>query len=81
MKAITGRIYILAGRGELLCVDASSLRFAAHGAHTGGYWASPHEVVREATAEDLRRRDEQARPRGVACDDPECWCREALRGA
>lgn len=40
-------------------------------------WASPHEVVREATAEDLRRRDEQARPRGVACDDPECWCRNA----
>lgn len=60
--------------GEALC-------FAAHGTRSPCYWAQPHEVVREATAEDLRRRDEQARPRGVACDDPECWCREALRGA
>jgi hypothetical protein len=70
---VAGRIYVIAGRGEMRLDRATALVFHAHGG--GHYWASEDEVVREATAEDLRRRDEQARPRGVACDDPECWCR------
>lgn len=96
-ELVVGRIYVVAGRGEMMLTELSpipedSLRaFQAYGGNTLGYggtvkfaahgggscWAAPEDVAREATQEDLKRRDAQARSRGVACDDPECWCRKA----
>lgn len=57
--------------------EGVTVRLESHGG--GSYWVAPEEIVREATQEDLAARDAQDRPRGLACDDPECWCRR--RGA
>lgn len=51
-----------------------TVKFKAHGG--GEYWATPEDVVREASRADLDARDAQAQSRGVACEDPECWCQE-----
>lgn len=80
MKPEIGKIYVIAARGEMKCAEEMEgghvFMFWGHG--WGRYWAGPDEVVREANAEDLKRRDAQARPRGVACDDGRCWCHEIL---
>ena len=54
--------------------EGITVRLEGHGG--GDYWASPEDIVREASRADLDARDAQARPRGVACDDLECWCRK-----
>lgn len=96
VKTTVGRVYIIAGLGEMLCVEGralpelhtpsphaeppAALTFAAHGTRSVSYWAEPHEVVREAFKVDIERRHEQALPRGLACTDPDCWCREVAEG-
>lgn len=72
----TGRIYVVCGRGEMLYSGEGgeqSARFVAHGG--GNYWAAASDVVRAADWGDVDRREEQARSRGVACVDLDCWCR------
>jgi hypothetical protein len=78
-KLEVGKVYTVAGRGEVLLVEITKpkgiLRVASHGTTTPGYWVDPKDVVREATRADLDAREAQARPRGVGCNDKECWCR------
>jgi hypothetical protein len=73
-----GKVYVVAGQGELLLVliHEKTPVFAGHGSRTGTYYASLESIVRKATPEDIRRRYEMAKPRGVACDDKSCWCRD-----
>jgi len=54
--------------------QGTTVRLEGHGG--GNYWAAPEDIVREASRADLDAREAQARFRGVACDDPECWCLE-----
>jgi hypothetical protein len=73
-----GKAYIVAGQGELLLVliHEKTPVFAGHGSHTGSYYANLESVVRKATAEDIKRRYEMGKSRGVACDDRDCWCKD-----
>lgn len=71
-----GRVYVIAGRGEMLAHaftrNPNCTEFLAHG--NIRYWASHDQVHREAKASDLDARHEQAKPRGVHCRDANCWC-------
>lgn len=59
--------------GGLGVPDGLTVRLEAHGGWS--HFASHDELVREATQADLDAREAQARPRGVECKDPECWCK------
>lgn len=72
----TGKVYLLAGEGEKMATGRPG-EYLSHGNRV--YWALPEQVVRKATGRDIKARDRQARPRGVGCDDPECWCQVFLR--
>jgi hypothetical protein len=79
-KLEVGKVYTVAGCGELLLVEITEpkgiLRMASHGTMTPGCWIGQENVVREATRADLDAREAQARPRGVGCNDENCWCRK-----
>jgi len=87
-ELIVGEPYVVAGRGEMLLaeIDTSFRATSANlGAPTipvcrmlehgrGDYWCYPEKLVRKATKDDIRARDEQARARNVDCNNPDCWC-------
>lgn len=72
-----GKPYVIVGHGEMLLtrIHEKTPVFAPHGSDTGSYYASTDQVIRKATREDLDRRHENAKPRGVDCKDRDCWCR------
>lgn len=78
-ELVVGAPYIVAGRGEMLLEsvernDQSNpvCRMLEHG--RGYFWTLPSALVRQATAEDIQARAEQARARNVDCNSPHCWC-------
>lgn len=75
-ELVIGRIYTVAGQGEMRLAKLDHDRMPEMVAHGGGtYWSSPEQIVCEASPMDLIARDAEARARGVACEDEECWCR------
>jgi len=71
-----GAVYIVAGRGPMWLEELTSpgVHFVGHGGVS--YWEASEYVVRECDFGMMARYEAQSNPRGVGCDDQNCWCRK-----
>lgn len=75
MKPEVGKVYTLAGLGEMLCVAVKDMQILIFEQHSGyPYYAIESQILRVATAKVILARHAEAAPRGVACTRSDCWC-------
>lgn len=85
MTPKAGEIHMVSGGHGLMLVlqydeKVSAAEMRGHGPAKGGHWFDVRRLSGPVSDDVMQNERVGARARGVACNNPDCWCRRVADG-